>query len=101
VQHVAGDHDVTAFGRIALEEGDRLGPDQRVQAVERLIEDQDSWVVGDRLSQPDPLAHPLAVRGDLAVRGLDQADLSDGPGGQVPALGSGASGQTEEGIDEL
>ena len=50
-----------------------------VEAVERLIEEQDRRVVDEGAGQLGALAHPLRIRADRPVRGLGQVDRGDRP----------------------
>src|SRR5204863_16294 len=78
VQYVAGDEYVAAFGGELLEQADRLGPHQRIQSVERLIQYQHARGVGDRLGELDPLAHAFAVPRNFSAGGVGHSDGGDG-----------------------
>jgi len=55
-----------------------LGAGQWIEAVQRLIEDQDARTMRDRLRQFDALPHAFAVACDAARRCFAQADAVDG-----------------------
>ena len=70
-----------------LEERDGLGARQRVEPVERLVEDDHLRIVRGGLRQLDALPHALAVGGDRAVARLGQADGFERGHGALVALG--------------
>ena len=62
----------------------------RIHPVERLVEEQDRGVVDQGAGDLDPLAHPLGVRADRAVRGVLEADRRDRPAGRAVRDPAGA-----------
>src|SRR5438876_3975964 len=54
---------------------------------ERLVEQQDLRVVHQRRGHLDPLAHPLGVGGDLAVRRVGHVQQGDRPGRSAGRVG--------------
>jgi len=101
VEDVAGEEHVAPLLRERLEERDRLGARHRVEAVERLVEDDDLRVVRDRLSETDALAHPLAIPRDAAARGFLEADLRDRVGGLGLRVGAGQAVEEQRRPHEL
>ena len=73
LEDVARKNDVLALVCPHAEQRDRLGPHQRVQAVQWLVEHEYFGIVRDRLRQPDALPHALGIRRHLPVRRLGQA----------------------------
>ena len=61
VEFVAGDEQALPARRQLAEQRDRLRPAHRVDAAERLVEDQQRRVAQQRLGQLDALPHALAV----------------------------------------
>ena len=62
------------FGAEAAEERDHVGALARVEAGQRLVEDEHRRVVDERLRDLDALAHPLRVRGQPARVGRVELD---------------------------
>ena len=83
-QDVARDEDRPPLRPIVLDEPDDLALAQRVEAVERLVQDEDLGFVGDGLGDFQPLAHPPAVAADQPVLCPRQARRRPGPGRPGP-----------------
>ena len=60
----------------ALDEVADLAPPDRVDAVGRLVEEDDARAVHERLREPEPLQHALRVGPDAAVGGVCEADAA-------------------------
>ena len=86
VQDVAGDDDVPSLLAPLLEERDGFGAGQRVEAVQRLVEDDHLRIVRRGLRQFDALPHALAVGGHRAVARVGQADGFERGHGALVAL---------------
>src|SRR6266851_534808 len=87
VKNMARNNDVTTVCRRRAKQSDHLGTSQRVEAVQRLVQDQNSRVVTQGLSEPDSLTHPFAITGDVADCSI----------GKIHALNR-APGQTFRGL---
>jgi hypothetical protein len=74
MKNVARDYEVHPLIRELLEETNRLGPRHRIQTVQRLVENHNLGIVGDRLRQTYPLPHAFAVGSDLTIRCVEQVD---------------------------
>src|SRR5690242_4489903 len=74
LKNVARDDHVLAFARPRAEERDRLRANQRVEAVQRLVEHEDLGIVRDRLRQPHALPHSFGIRRDLPVGRFRQTE---------------------------
>src|SRR5579862_2956794 len=91
VQHVAGDDDALAGATPFPDEADRFAPGERVEARQRLVENQELRIVRQRLRHLDALAHAFAVGPDLLAGGVEQVDGFQGaPGAErrLPLLQS-------------
>jgi len=88
VEDVTRDDHVEPFPAEALEEGQRLGAGHRVEAVQRLVQDQDFGPMAERQCQADPLAHPLAVARELAVGRFGHAHALERLRGGAIGLGA-------------
>src|SRR6185503_5285838 len=73
LEDMTREDDVLAFARPGAEQRDRLGPHQRVEAVQRLVEHEQLGIVRDRLRQAHALPHALRIPRHLPVRRLGQA----------------------------
>jgi len=93
------DHEPALVGELP-EEGDGLGARHGIETVERLVEDEDPRIVGQRLREADALAHPLAVGGHLAPRGIGQIGPLDRGGGPLLRLGARQAVQPQQGRHE-
>ncbi len=58
-----------------------------IEAVERLVQDENLGLMGQRLADFQPLAHPPAVAADEPVGVGLKLDEGQGPGGPFPDLG--------------
>src|SRR5258708_18582228 len=70
VKNMARNNHVTTVCRRRPKQSDHLGASQRVEAVQRLVQDQNSRIVTQGLSEPDSLTHSFAISGDVAVCGV-------------------------------
>ena len=76
-------------------------PAGRVEAVGRLIEQQQPRIADERLGQLDPLLHAGGVRADLPVPLLVQADVPQRVGGPLPGRGRRQARHPAQVRDEL
>ena len=65
----------------------------RIEAVRRLVEQQQAWVVDERLGQLDALLHAGRVAADRAIALLEQPDVAQDLGGPL-ACGGARAGRT-------
>src|SRR5450432_1348253 len=70
LQDVRADQDDAALAAHLLQQVDHLQPLPRVHPVERLVQDNDLWIVHQGGGHLDPLPHALGVGRDLAVLGV-------------------------------
>ena len=88
-EQVAGDDDGDPeLGAGPPDQREHLVAAGRVEAVGRLVEQQQPRVVDERLGELDPLLHPGRVAADRAVALLVQPDVAEDLGG--PLAGGGA-----------
>ena len=90
VQHVRGDEHGAALGAEPADQLDHVAPLHRVEAVERLVEQQQLGRVDERLGQLDALAHALREAADPPLGGVLEPDARERLGGRAPR-GSGTS----------
>ena len=76
-------HGDAELGADALDQRQHRVPAGRVEAVGRLVEQQQVRVVHQRLGQLDPLLHAGGVAADLAVALLVEADVAQRLGGPL------------------
>ena len=101
VQLVAGRQQTLPLLGQPAEQGDELGPADRVDAAERLVEDQQLRVVQQRLGQLDALAHPLGVAAQPPLRPAGHADPFQHRPGPPPTLGRRIAAQPGHRLHEL
>src|SRR5262249_48818541 len=101
VKDVARDDNMASFGGEFAEQRDGFGADQRIESIERFVENENSGIVRNRLRKFDPLPHPFAVSGNLTVRSFDKIDALDCFPRLFLAFGVRCAEQSEEGVDEL
>ena len=101
VQDMAGDDDVHAVRGEGAEQGDGFGAGEGIEAVERLIEDEDRRAVADGLGQLDALPHAFAVAGDFAFGGIHEIDALEGAPGQIRSFLMAAAIDAQIGVDEF
>ncbi len=79
-----------------LEEGDGFGTGQRIEPVERFVEDDDLRIVRGGLGEFGALAHAFGVGGNGAVAGFHEADSFERSHGALAAAAAkaGAAGAT-------
>ena len=88
-EQVAGDDDRDPeLGAGPPDEREHLVAAGRVEAVRRLVEQQQARVVDEGLGELDPLLHAGRVAADRAIALLVQADVAEDLGG--PLAGGGA-----------
>src|SRR5579859_5948266 len=101
MKNVARNNYVTTVCRSRAKVGNHFGTSQRIEAVHRLIQDQNSRAMTQRLRQPDALAHSFAIPCDVAPCRFDEIHPLNGPPGELLCrLGVGAS-KPEKRIDKL
>src|SRR6185369_2624306 len=100
-QYVRRDDQVQTFRREFAKQRDRLGPNHRIEAVERFVENQNSRLVRDRLREPDALSHALAVRRDFAIRGIHEIDAFDSKLAEVVCLLAIVTVDEKKRVDKL
>src|SRR4051812_18378614 len=77
VEHMARHDDGAVGGAEMLEQFDQVDALPRIEAGERLVEDEDLGIVDDRLGDLDALAHALGERRQSTVVAGIEADLMD------------------------
>ena len=85
VQHVRGDEHRAALGAEPPDQLDDVPALHGVEAVERLVEQQQLGRVHERLGQLDALAHALREAADLAFGGVLEAHARERLGGGAAA----------------
>ena len=70
------------------DEGEHLVATVGVEAVGRLVQDEQAWVVDERLRELDPLLHAGGVGADRAITLLEEADVPQDL--RRPVAGAGA-----------
>ena len=101
-EQVARDHDRDA--ELLADPRDQLEhrvPARRVEAVGRLVEQQQPRVAREGLGELDPLLHAGGVGADLPVALLVQADVAQRLGGPLPGGGRREAGHAAHVRDEL
>src|SRR4051812_22723208 len=83
------------------EQCNRFRPHQRIEAIERLIENQYPGIVRNRLSQTNALAHSFTVAADLAMGRLPQPRLVNGSPGKLVAQCLVITEQQQVRVNEL
>jgi hypothetical protein len=73
----------------------------RVEAVGRLVEEEQPRIVDERLGELDPLLHPGRVAADGAVALLVQPDVAEDLGGPLAGGGPGQAGHPRHVADEV
>ena len=73
----------------------------RVEAVRRLVEEQQARVVDERLGELDPLLHPGRVAADRPVALLVQPDVAEDLGGPLASRGARQARHQREVRDDL
>ena len=71
------------LGAGPVDELEHLVAAGRVEAVRRLVEQEQTWVVDERLGELDPLLHAGRVAADRAVALLVQPDVAEDLGGPL------------------
>ena len=74
VQHVRRDDHRAALVAEPVQHLDDLAPLRRVEAVQRLVEQQQVGIVGERLGELHALAHAVREAADLALGDVGEAD---------------------------
>src|ERR1017187_2892377 len=75
---------------LQLEQGDAdVAPANRVDAVGRLVQENDFGIVHEGLSDADTLFHAFGVGADLVVHAFGNADLFENVGNAFSACGAG------------
>ena len=101
VQLVAGDQQTLALLGQLAEQGDELGPADRVDAAERFVEHQQLRVVQQRLGQLDALPHALGVAAQPPVGPAGHADQFQRRLGPPPRFAAAIAAQPGHRLDEL
>ena len=83
VEHMARHEDTPTVVAEAMEERDEASTLDRVEAGERLVENQHLGVVHECRGHLDPLAHPLGELPDRLVADVGEIDLLERPPGHV------------------
>ena len=112
-EQVRGDDDRAAVARVVLDDLPHLLDLRRVEAVGRLVEQEQVGHAEHRLRDAEPLAHALAVGADPTVdRAAEPGDLEDlvepgvdagaaaGPPEEVEVLPAGEVGEQPGSLDE-
>lgn len=81
------DEDAASFVAETVEEGDHPAPLHRVEAGQRLVEDQDLGVVDECTGDLHPLPHALRELPDRLRSGVGQFDLVECPGRRRSGIG--------------
>ena len=101
VEHVAGDEHAAALVAELADELDQVGAGDRVGAAQRLVEEDERRVVGDRLGDLRPLPHAAAhLPHALAGVGL-HADAAERPRRPLARLDGAKALEAGEGGDEV
>src|ERR1051326_7123142 len=101
MQDMTRDNHVPALIAPLPEECDGLGASQRIQPVERLVQDNHLGLMRDGLRQLYPLPHAFAVRSYWPVRSIGETyQLQAGPGSHI-GLFVGQTEHAQERVDEL
>lgn len=101
-EEVGGDQDRDAeVGVDAADQAEHLVPADGVEAVGRLVEEDQLRVVDERLGQLDALLHAGGVAADGAVALLVQPDVAQGVGGPLAGGGRREPGHARHVDDEL
>src|ERR1044071_2264300 len=87
--------------RELLEERDYLGTRERIESVQRLVEDEDIRVVRDGLREPGALPHPFAVASDFPIGGVEQSDALKRSFGSLAGVTPAVSVNGQQRADEL
>ena len=99
VQHVRGDEHRAALGAEPADQLHHVAALHRVEAVERLVEQQQLGRVHERLGELDALAHALREAADAALRGVLEPDARERLGGGARRIGHVA--QARHQLDQL
>lgn len=101
-EEVGGDQDGDAeVGVDAADQAEHLVAPDRVEAVGRLVEEDQLGVVDESLGQLDALLHARGVAADGAVALLVEPDVAQGVGGALPGRGRREPGHAGHVDDEL
>ena len=86
---------------VRFDEREHLVAPGRIEAVRRLVEEQQARVVDERLGELDPLLHAGRVAADRAVALLVQADVAEDLGGPFAGRAAGQPGHPGHVADEV
>ena len=101
-EQVAGHDDGDAELRAgALDELEHLVPAGRVKAVGGLVEQEQAWVLDERLGQLDALLHARRVAAHGPVALLEQAHVPQHVGGALPRRGTRQARHARHVVDEV
>jgi hypothetical protein len=83
------------------EKREGFGSHQRIESIQRLVQDQDLGIVCDGLGQFNPLPHTLAISRDPAVSRVGETNSFERLCRQVRRLCSRVAEQPEKRTNEL
>src|SRR5579883_1765089 len=101
MEDVTGNDDVAALRAPLAENRDRFRARQRIETVERLVEDDDARIVRGCLRELHALPHSLAVRRDRTARRRGEADELERRPRAAVAFGVRVAVHAQERIEEL
>ena len=101
VQDMTRDDQVQSFGGQLPEQGNRLRADNRIESIQRLIQNQYRRLMCYRLRQAHALAHAFAVGADAAIGGRNQIDALQSFRGQFVSFLACKTGNHQKRFDEF